>query len=403
MSTPTRDRSQLLPPLSDDRMTAYYPKLARAGHTLVELMTAMLCSVMLLAGLGAVMKIAWMTAYTPTASVRSIEASQFVNELADELRFATMIVEHTDEQDEQTLEFVVADRNGDGRAERIRYDWPLHPDPDERAPDDPPQIYKTIINDAGSPVTWAVIETAAVKDDEVLPPNDWTFRFSLLESNEQIICQLSVAMPLSEEANKLDPLPPNPRIDTAVCLLNSPELLSAYWRADFDLGTDPLTIDVDGSDDFDWVQSGGEYRTNPANNFTGVTVVEARCRDTSTANDDGPEMRINADRQAGTWGSIAVKVELQNDGSQMLTLVQGAADTVLQVVDNLSAEPVCFRVTINPTTNAIVLEVNNEDIGSIYGQSYSYIPYAATGSRRFVAINDDATAEFDYVEVRVAP
>ncbi len=374
----------------------------RRGHSLVELMTAMVSSAILLAGLGAVMMIARLTADTPTASVRSIEASHFVNELAHELRFATMILEHVDTQNEQSLEFIVADRNGDGRAERIRYDWPLHPNPIERVPDSPSQFFKTVLNDAGDPVTWAVIETASVKDDEVLPPEDWPFRMKLIESNGLNTCQLSIDMPLSEAAEKLVPPPPTPRIDSAVSLLNRPELLSAYWRADFDLGTDPTTIDLDRSGDFDWVRTGGEFHTNPVNDFTGVTVVEARCRDTSTATSGGPAVRINADRQAGTWGSIGVRVDLQNDGSQTLTLFQGAAETPLRVVENLAAEPITFRVTIDPTIDAIVLVVNNQDIGAIYSQTYLYIPYAATGTRRFVAISDDPTAVFDYVEVRVA-
>ena len=45
----------------------------------------------------------------PTSSAKS----------ADELRYATIIIQQTP----QILEFVVADRNADGTAEKIRYEW----------------------------------------------------------------------------------------------------------------------------------------------------------------------------------------------------------------------------------------------------------------------------------------
>ena len=85
----------------------------------MELVTAMVASAALLAGLGSVMMISRQIAYTPSASAKRLEASEAVNELADDARFATFIVTHTI----HVFEFVVADRNGDGTAERIRYEW----------------------------------------------------------------------------------------------------------------------------------------------------------------------------------------------------------------------------------------------------------------------------------------
>jgi hypothetical protein len=92
---------------------------ARRGHSLIELVAAMVCSAVLLAGLGSVMFIASEVAYAPTASVQRIEAAQAVADLADELRYATRLIERTP----RAIEFVVADRDGDQHAERIRYEW----------------------------------------------------------------------------------------------------------------------------------------------------------------------------------------------------------------------------------------------------------------------------------------
>jgi hypothetical protein len=91
----------------------------RTGHTLVELVAAMVCSAVLLAGLGSVMLIARQVAYTPTAASVRTQTSEVATLLADELQYATLLIG----QSPQALEFVIADRDNDGRAERIRYAW----------------------------------------------------------------------------------------------------------------------------------------------------------------------------------------------------------------------------------------------------------------------------------------
>ena len=91
----------------------------RSGHTLVELVTAMVAGTILLAGLAAVMMIASQVAYTPAASAKQLEAAEAVQEFGDDARYATMITTRSG----RALEFVVTDRDGDGAAERIRYAW----------------------------------------------------------------------------------------------------------------------------------------------------------------------------------------------------------------------------------------------------------------------------------------
>jgi len=91
----------------------------RRAFTILELLVAMVSSAFLLAGLGSVMMIARQTAYAPTAAARRAKAADIVNLISDELRYATIIIQQTP----QILEFVVADRNNDGTAEKIRYEW----------------------------------------------------------------------------------------------------------------------------------------------------------------------------------------------------------------------------------------------------------------------------------------
>jgi hypothetical protein len=85
----------------------------------MELVAAMVASSILLAGLASVMMIGRQIAFTPSAPGHRIDAARVINELAADLRFATLVIE----QSPYVLDFVVPDRNGDEVAERIRYQW----------------------------------------------------------------------------------------------------------------------------------------------------------------------------------------------------------------------------------------------------------------------------------------
>src|SRR4051794_23191430 len=98
-------------------LTYHHRRLA--GFTMIELTVAMVASAFLLVGLGSVMFIARQVAYSPTAASRRAKTAEIVNQISDELRYATVITQETS----QILEFVVADRNNDGTAEKIRYEW----------------------------------------------------------------------------------------------------------------------------------------------------------------------------------------------------------------------------------------------------------------------------------------
>ncbi len=96
-----------------------YVRRRPRGFTMLELVVAMVASTFLLAGLGSVMFIARQVAYSPTAASRRTKTADIVSQISDELRYATIIFQQTP----QILEFVVADRNNDGTAEKIRYEW----------------------------------------------------------------------------------------------------------------------------------------------------------------------------------------------------------------------------------------------------------------------------------------
>jgi hypothetical protein len=391
--------------------------IRRAGHTLVELTTAMVASGFLLAGLAAVMMIGRQVAQAPTAAARRTQAADIVHLLADELRFATMIVQHVDDEEEQTLEFVVADRDtpSDSAAERIRYDWPLHPDPDQRGAGDPQRLYKTVNGQ-----TWAIaddISQQAVDDIDDIPyrltlqPAVPPYSFAILR------LQTGVA--------------PHSRVDASIPLLALPEKLAAYWRTDFD--ENPTTIDVDGSGEVDgddslepdWVANNvatfvtnagpgqlkdgtwyanGDLETNPPNDFTGVTIVEARCKNMDSSL-PVTVLQISADRQGSTHAPLLIRMQRRLDGSQTLSLLGNSTAVPLSAqagsllststIDNLADDYVRFRLTILPAQNTVDLQINGVNVGT-----FDYVPHGPMSADRCVKIGGGA--KFDYVEVRVA-
>lgn len=540
---------------------------SRSGHTLIELVTATVSSAMLLAGLGSVMMIANQVANTPAASTDRVVASTVVNQLANDLRYATFFVTRTT----RALEFVVSDRDGDGAAERIRYEWsgvpgaPLQKTTNGGTPisvvaavqdfalgyvtASETSAYTPIVESAETllashvtsptgipflvdqntflaqrvdPSTFAAVPATATSwnltrvdfygqrngsgenmriqlrsagDPNVRPTGEVLGEVVTLEDNltaapgwnsitfSSPIRGLSLTRPYSivwrgttgevgtagglykdssaatgvSESSDAGAnwtfdtgqrvfyrvygtyysqgtpvnVPRNyaarvnvslqtgtaahSRIDVSVPLLNRPELLSAYWRADFD--ANPTTIDLTRDGTSDWTMAGGagfnngtlvggfwqpngSLESRPKNNFTTVTTVEARCRNTSVGG-NGAELKIEVDRAGGVHAPIIVRVQRQADGSQTLTLyhkTSAAAEVKLVERKHLSNEFVRYRLTILPANNLVNLSINDQDEGT-----YTYATYAPSADDRFLTFcANTSSAEYDYVELRVA-
>jgi hypothetical protein len=212
------------------------------------------------------------------------------------------------------------------------------------------------------------------------------------------------------------------RVESAVPLVNRPERLTAYWRTDFEPDpnelselSNPTAIDSNGDGTADWImRSGdtfstaippsglgvwspsGELRTNPGRDFTGVTIVEARCR-------GGAALYINADRQGGKQAPLTVRVTPEDTNSQKLTLEAKSAESVVETLCSVANLPgdlgnhdsfIQFRLMILPVEDLVNLQVNGEDCGT-----FAYPTYGPLSTDRFLAISGSGS-EFDYVEIR---
>jgi hypothetical protein len=205
------------------------------------------------------------------------------------------------------------------------------------------------------------------------------------------------------------------RIDSSIPLSNMPELLAAYWRADFDVN--PTTTNANGDGVADWAQTTGAFdpltlgsgvwrptsvlETRPLYDFTNVTTIDARCQTTSVGG-NGAVIRINADRQGNQYAPLIVFIQLLSDGTQTLSLNGMTSDanmTSLFTRARLSSEPIRIRLTILPQNNVVNLRINDVDQGTVTYPTHT----PSSASNRFLTLFEETSqAEFDYVEVRVS-
>jgi hypothetical protein len=206
------------------------------------------------------------------------------------------------------------------------------------------------------------------------------------------------------------------RIDARIPLASLPELLSGFWRADFNVN--PTTTNANGDAVADWVLAGGAtfstatlingiwyvngaLETRPLNDFVKIPFVDVRCRNSSVGG-NGAVVRINADRQGGLYAPLLVYLQRQADGTQTLTLHGKTSDAATKQLFARSRLPgglVRFRLTILPQYDVVNLQINEEDQGT-----FTYPTYAPSViTDRFLTLYaDTSSAEFDYVDVRTA-
>jgi prepilin-type N-terminal cleavage/methylation domain-containing protein len=207
---------------------------------------------------------------------------------------------------------------------------------------------------------------------------------------------------------------PASRVVTKAQTLNTPELLSGWWQADFE--SDP-TLDHNGDGQDDWVvREGGAFDTGPLvggvwqadatldtypdSNFTSLTTAEVRFRNT-TLGGDGAVFWINADWSGSSCAPIVAALQLQADGTQKLTVYRKpdeATKLALVQASGLSSDFVTLRLLIDPGLDTVNVRVNGGDYGT-----FAYSTTALPSDDRFASVYTvGSAAEFDSVSVRVS-
>ena len=204
------------------------------------------------------------------------------------------------------------------------------------------------------------------------------------------------------------------RVDTAVRLLNAPEMLAAVWALDFT--TNPTTLDMNADGVGDWVRhdgqafnpaslSGGVWSgdnrldTRPVCDFTQITTADVSFRNKNPGANETVFL-INADWSGGTYAPLVAKVKMQSDQTQTLTVYHKLNDTTLVALVSVPGLPDAFvnlRLLIDPGYNTVNVRVEGVNRGT-----FTYNTFAPTGSDHCASMYADGSyGAFQAVRVRV--
>jgi hypothetical protein len=208
---------------------------------------------------------------------------------------------------------------------------------------------------------------------------------------------------------------PEARIHTSVPLLNTPELLSGFWKADFD--EDPTLADKNFDDAGDWgVRGGGSFDpaslaggvwhadqildTCPKNDFTQWTTVDVRFRNTSVGG-KGAVFWLNYDYSGAYHAVVNAYLQLQADGTQTLRVnkkTDNSMEVPLVTLTGLSSDFANLRLVIDPGSDLVAVWVDR-----VFQGFYGNTPFLHANDDRFASILAwGSDAEFDYLCVRVS-
>ena len=205
---------------------------------------------------------------------------------------------------------------------------------------------------------------------------------------------------------------PATRVRRGIRLLNSPEDVDQFWSCDFsDSALDEWESNFDEVPDWNLnttvpiiaervmqLAADQQISTNPPHRLSGLITIDARCRATSSALDGGTALTIPVGGGAFGNGLLKCVVTLNSSGLQTVSLldVAGTNENDLAVVNGLSNDFVDLRIVIDPSADQVAVWVN----GMAQGRStFSRSSSAMDG--RIVISSDGASAEYDYISIRV--
>ena len=201
-------------------------------------------------------------------------------------------------------------------------------------------------------------------------------------------------------------------MNTRVALLNAPEVLAGYWRADF--AHDPTRLDVNADQQADWRASSGFEASalvdgvwhvdrsiygQPLGALTRPHELRLRFR---YAGDDGggAVTWLYMDRADGEVGSLAPFLQRRSDGTQTLTMYTQSdahGTEVLTSIHGLPAGFVDLRLWVEPASELVNVRVNGVDRGTFHYKRRD----AAAGNGVLALYGWGSYARYDYAELNV--
>lgn len=163
--------------------------------------------------------------------------------------------------------------------------------------------------------------------------------------------------------------------------LNLPEVLTAVWDAEFTGAPTQLDLNCNGIADWElaqgvfelsdlvngvWYMPGNRLRTITEQDFSEVTTVNIRCRDT-VANGNPVRFRIYGDRVGDSCAIITALVQLQEDGTQTVKLKHHVAPMTGEILarfDGLEDQFVNMRLIFDPGHDTVAIFIDGKHHGT---------------------------------------
>ncbi|MDP7020384.1 MAG: hypothetical protein QGG36_31590 [Pirellulaceae bacterium] len=203
-------------------------------------------------------------------------------------------------------------------------------------------------------------------------------------------------------------------VTSQIQLLNSPELMTAFWDVDF--SSDPTLVDANFDGVGDWARvdaqafdtgslSAGVWtidyplKSTPNEDFDDDSTFEISARHTNTVG-AGLEATWNAEWSGSTCGTLIVRMQLQANSTQTVTVhhvTSGGLEELLVRTPGLSSGMVTVRLVTLPDTNQVNVKVAGVDQGA-----WTYQTRTPGHTDKYVRLDKGtgSTVEVDFASLR---
>jgi type II secretory pathway pseudopilin PulG len=354
----------------------------RVAFTLIEMVTALAISTLIVAAMGSAVMVA--SAALPTAEAEQLQRT------ARELDWLMLEVSEADTIKAATgseLAFTIPDRNGDDQPELITYTW------DGNAGSSLYRTYNTATPEA----------VASDIDSFVVSSTTSTYTLGVTPDIKRSRVD-SVSISLLPSGSKRT-------LSRTIALPNAPEVLELWARTDFN--SDPLVLDRDHSGEVDWYyynSKGGTF--DPASVSQGWWTAEGSIGVKSPGKMNAP-LSVSTRLKFANRGDQAIidlVVEVANLQGAILRVILTKKQSTVYVelkqfvggnyatlfLGSLNTDMLDLTITTEPASDTVTLIVNDSIMTS---QTYTRGGFAISGAILFGVAGVDLF--YDWFDVRI--
>jgi len=355
-------------------------QVRRAAFSLIELVTALAISSIIMAALGSAVVVA--SAALPTARV---EAEAAMESALDRMILEASEAELIKAAGSGVLTFVVPDRNADGQTEHISYTW----DGSAGSP-----IRRTYNKGASE-----ILVAAADSFTATTETSSYTLPLSTKVTRERIERVTIAATPAGAAA----------ATSRSIALPNAPPVLDLWVRTDFPDVIVPTTIDRDWSGSTDlytngtistsfldkgWWQADADLSVRNPGAITVPMTASARVRILSVGNYATIYTMVSP--MALSAAGLRLKIEARSSDTRLTLESLTALSWSRLWSTDIAPGAVDVTLAVVPSRSRAYILVNGDEVGSA---SYSRQAFGVSGA--VVFDRSGTNVFFDWIDVRI--